>query len=324
VIELEILEFKPEVAGKVMNLLNRHFGSELVYNPFDEVSFKHTFLDSPHFRANLTFVATDEGKVIGFANGVFIEKSKVAYITMVIVDKVYCKQGIGSKLLEALENTLKACNPIRIDCSFFNPINLIWNVPNTNKHQHPNSPGVDVSSDAYQFFMKHHYQPMALQNSYYLDLAKYTLPQEIQDKIDILKEKGISFEYFDKDRHEFKDLFDKLGNELWREACTNAVYGKDPKPVLVPVYQNQAIGFTGPIYPQENGRGFFAGIGVHPDFRAEGVGKSLFFLLCKHEKELGAKYMTLFTGDSNPARRMYEAAGFKIVKSWQVMRKTEL
>ncbi len=31
--------------------------------------------------------------------------------------------------------------------------------------------------------------------------------------------------------------------------------------------------------------------------------------------------MTLFTGDNNPARNIYESAKFKIVKSGQVMRK---
>ena len=38
-------------------------------------------------------------------------------------------------------------------------------------------------------------------------------------------------------------------------------------------------------------------------------------------KEQGASFMSLYTGEDNPARNIYEAAGFKIVRSWADMRK---
>ena len=47
----------------------------------------------------------------------------------------------------------------------------------------------------------------------------------------------------------------------------------------------------------------------------------LFSELCFGLRELGAGYMTLFTGENNPARRIYETAGFIIVKSWANMKK---
>jgi len=72
---------------------------------------------------------------------------------------------------------------------------------------------------------------------------------------------------------------------------------------------------------QPSGRGFFLGIGIHSDYRGVGAGKALFAALCKGLKGIGASFMTLFTGEENPARNIYEAAGFKIVKSWVVMRK---
>jgi len=37
-------------------------------------------------------------------------------------------------------------------------------------------------------------------------------------------------------------------------------------------------------------------------------------------KDLGAEFMTLFTGETNPARNIYETAGFKIVKTWADMK----
>ena len=71
----------------------------------------------------------------------------------------------------------------------------------------------------------------------------------------------------------------------------------------------------------ESGRGFFAGIGVHSEYRKYGLGKSLFSTLCQSLKDIGAGYMTLFTGETNPARRIYASAGFKIVKTWSDMQK---
>ena len=39
-------------------------------------------------------------------------------------------------------------------------------------------------------------------------------------------------------------------------------------------------------------------------------------------KAMGASFMTLFTGENNPARNIYEAAGFTVVRTWADMRKT--
>lgn len=307
--------FQLNYLTQMIRLFNNHCENELVYEPWDELKFKMLFLNHP------TFVAINKGKVIGFSSGMYEEKTGVAFITMVFVDKEYRNKGIGTKLLQHLENSLKKEKIKRIDCSFFNPIHLAWNVPNTNKHQHNNAPGVEYPSNAFNLFKHNNYVPIAKENSYYLDIVKYSIPPKIKEKIKVLNERGISFEFFDKQNHHFLNLFDKLGNSQWKEEITKAVFGENPKPVLVPVYNNQAIGFAGPIYPQENLRGYFAGIGIHPDFREIGIGKSLFFLLCQKEKEFGAEYMTLFTGEKNPARRMYEAAGFKLVHSWYVMRK---
>ncbi|TVR54608.1 MAG: GNAT family N-acetyltransferase, partial [Spirochaetaceae bacterium] len=42
---------------------------------------------------------------------------------------------------------------------------------------------------------------------------------------------------------------------------------------------------------------------------------------CMGLKQIGAEFMSLFTGEANPARNIYEAAGFKIVRTWANMRK---
>ena len=81
------------------------------------------------------------------------------------------------------------------------------------------------------------------------------------------------------------------------------------------------IGFSGPLKVQKSMRGYFTGIGIHSEYRGYGAGSVLFSALCKHLKDLGAHYMTLFTGENNPARHIYEREGFQIVRSWADMRK---
>lgn len=322
---MNIRVFQNSDVNNVVTLFNKHCQNELVYKPWTNESFKNKFLDNKHFSYESTFVAIKDDNIIGFANGlskkIFLpnenKENSPGYITMIIVDRENRRKGLGSKLLELVENSLKAQNKLRFDCIFFNPINLEWFIPNTNNHEHPNAPGVEYPSFAYEFFFKHNYKPVAKENSYHLNLHDFIVPEDIKKRLKNLEEKDIKIEFYDKNRHYgYEELFDKLGNEGWRNEIMNT-----KRDVLVPTYENKVIGFTGPLYVETSKRGYFAGIGVHPDYRAYGVGKALFFMLCSNLKNEGAEYMTLFTGEDNPARRMYEAAGFKIVKSWYVMRK---
>ena len=52
-----------------------------------------------------------------------------------------------------------------------------------------------------------------------------------------------------------------------------------------------------------------------------GIGTTIFFMLMRSFKDVGAKFSTLFTGETNPAKKIYDRAGFQVVKTWAVMRK---
>jgi ribosomal protein S18 acetylase RimI-like enzyme len=327
----QIRLFRRSDIEAIVRLFNQACEHELAYKPWSEDYFIEKFINNPHFSDELTLVATDEAdQIIGFIHGlvkkVFLPNEdptkSPGFITMVLVEASHRRNGIARELLKQIEEKLYSLGKKRIDCSFFNPLNLEWIVPNTTHHLHPNAPGVMVPSSGYEFFLKQGYKAVAKQNSYYINLTEFNLPDTIKAKLEELKRQDIVIEFFDQKKHSgFEELFDLLGNEGWRHEIMNAAYGDNPRPVLIPSYKGKIIGFTGPLGVQESGRGYFAGIGIHPEFRSYGAGKSLFFMLCEELKTLGAHYMTLFTGEENPARRMYEAAGFEIVKSWQVMRK---
>jgi len=300
---------------------------KLVYKPLTDAEFSAGFLHTlPQTRRFALLLEKDEGKAAGLAGGVYMPKTGKAYITFVAVEPSLRRKGWGTRLLHELEGILRSQpegEPERIDIVFFNPTNFTWIVPGTASHDHPNSPGVDVATSGYLFFKNSGYRDFAIQNSYYLPLDQYEYPQELAQRMDELAQRGIEITYYDAGKHHgLADLMDALNNEDWRQKVLENVHRPDGgDPLLVVVHEGRVVGFTGPLAVQESGRGYFAGIGVHPDCRGLGAGKTLFAALCRGLKQQGAGYMTLFTGENNPARNIYEAAGFKIVKVWADMRK---
>ena len=291
---------------------------KLLYKP--SVSVK--FVEKVPNITSTNLVTIENGKIVGFANAAYKAESSVGYITFILVAKNKQRQGVGSKLFEALQTNLLTQGAIKLEISFFNPLNLEWLVPHTTSHDHPNAPGVDISAAAYQFFQKRGFIDVALQNVYYQNLQTFQYTEDVKNRLKKLNDDGYEIVYFDLEIHTgLNELFDDFGNELWRETIMNNVNSENPLPVLVVSKNNEIFGFTGPLDVTSSGRGYFAGIGIHSLHRGNGAGKVLFSLLCEGLKSEGAAFMTLFTGETNPARKIYEAVGFEIVKSFMVMRK---
>ncbi len=309
---------------EVVNLWNteREKG-RFIHKDLKEEEFINKFIKEDGLK-KVSLVYKVDDKIVGFGNGCCKENTDTAYLTFVLVDSEYTRKGIGKSIVNALEGELKKNNELKkIDLIFFNPINLEWIVPNTVYHDHPNAPGVDVSSEAYIFFKNMGYRDIVNQNSYYRKLEDFEYTDKIKNKLEELKNNDIEIVYYDKDKHYgFDELFEDLDNPLWKEIITenlNRESGIDP--VLIVEHKGKVCGFTGPLTVQDSKRGSFCGIGIHSEYRKHGAGKVLFSALCKGLKDQGAEYMTLFTGENNPARNIYESANFKIVRTWADMRK---
>ena len=131
---------------------------------------------------------------------------------------------------------------------------------------------------------------------------------------------GYHVERYDPDRHVgLEEMVAALDNTMWSEEIPAA--GKSGMDLLVGLKGNVCAGFTGPVYPEKTGRGYFAGLGVAPQFEGHGLGTLLFYRLLEREKQAGAKYMSLFTGEDNHARFIYLNAGFRVVRTFGVMLK---
>ncbi len=317
--------FSESDARTAAALFNRYAEAEFVHKKLSEADFIAQFVTSDERVTKINLAAkADNGVLLGFANGCVKKGADIGYITFVLVEKEYRRQGIARQLLAELEKALAETAAItKYQIIFFNPIALTWVVPGTPGHDHPNAPGIDVASGAYIFFKNNGYLDSVFQNSFYLPLQNFTIKPEVQARIDALPQHELSICFYDPKKHfGMKELFDDLGSEDWKEIVMGNIAREDGgDPVIIAEHNGKAVGFTGPIHVQESGRGYFAGIGVHSEYRKYGLGKALFSTLCKSLKDIGAGYMTLFTGETNPARYIYQSAGFKIVKTWSDMEK---
>ena len=264
-------------------------------------------------------------EIIGYGNAVFKDKNETTpgFITCVVIKKQYQRKGYGSLLLKALELFLKENNKKYIRQLFLNPISLEWIIPNTNNHDHPNAPAVEYNSPFYLFLLANGYNINGQQqDAFYLNITNYEIPDKIKEINNKNERNGYYITFYEEDKHHgFKELFEALNNPLWYEAVKNNLKKDNPNKMLVVVKNNKILGWTGPLFTTNSKRGYFAGIGIHPNIQGLGIGSSLFSELIYQSKINGSEFMSLFTGSENPARKIYLKAGFKIVKSFAVLRK---
>ena len=319
------------LAAQALALWNRLAGGvEMPHKKLDAAQFDALFLADANGVTRVAFAAVEAGRMIGFAAGNRKGGAQTAYLTFVVVDPAERRRGVGTMLARAVESKLLELAaadgaPLEfLDARFLNPSALEWVVPGTDGHDHPNAPGVDMASPGHLFMKNIGFRTIDTVNSYHRNLADFEYSPSIREAIDRLESEGLRITVFKPGYHEgMEALIDDLGSEAWRETLlTNAAKPGGGLPVLIVEDGTRMCGFAGPMDVQPSGRGYFNGIGMHSAYRSRGAGKALFSGLCMNLKERGARFMTLFTGETNPARNIYESAGFRIVKSWACMRKT--
>ncbi|MEC0242894.1 GNAT family N-acetyltransferase [Paenibacillus dokdonensis] len=294
------------------------------YKELTEQSFQQIFVSSPYFDQKNTFVLLEEEQVTGFACGCTgddLPLGQVAgYITCIVLADGSQTDDNYKLLLSALEARFRELGKKQSDVLFFNPMMLPWYIPNTPQHEHNNAPGVPVDSRLYSFLQNEEYAERAKECAMYLNLEQFSMPEEIRGKEDKAAAGGYKVELFDASKHQgVAEMLQGLNNPLWEKEigrCTS-----EGVPVVIAAHGNQVVGFAGPVIRQENGRGYFAGIGVHTEHEGHGLGTILFFKLCEAFKTIGTDYMSLYTGSSNPAIRIYEKAGFQTVRQFSIMRR---
>ncbi len=292
---------------------------------FDE--FKNHLFANPYFKKEGTFVAIEGEEIVGFISGNIRDidlanPNASGYINTIIVKKAYRNKGIGSKLLQLVEDYIKAQGKTSCRFVFLSQINWPWYIPHTNKHEHPGMPAVRINSAFYLFLYHHGYFVNSIHEGFHLGLENYQLPEKVVTKMAENAKLGLNVEVYDPNKHSgIEEFCEAIDNPGFANAIKSNLAKDHPYPFLVATRNNKVVGWTGAMYKEATGRGHLDGICVAPNERGEGLGKALFCYLCDYLKKHGATYMTFFTGLDNKARYIYMFAGFKVVQSFADMKK---
>lgn len=285
--------------------------------------FTNIFLNNKYFSIQHAFVLEEDGG-LGFICGCTGDDlpagNERGYFTCLVLDEQVDTLENTRLLLSYLENSFQAAGKTVSDVLFFNPIHLPWYIPGTKGHQHNNAPGIAVDTKLYSRIIKCGYIERGRESAMYIDLSTFSIPDRIKEKQSALNNSGMYISLYDSSRcFGLSEMLNNLGNPLWISEIEESA--RKNIPFLVAEVGGQVVGFAGPIYPEKTGRGYFTGIGVTPAWEGKGLGSQLFYYLCEHEKITGARYMSLYTGENNPAKRIYEGAGFITVRSFAILRK---
>ncbi len=299
-------------------------GVKLGFASQNEGNFSRLLLSHPNFSPDYTFVLEEKGKVQGFINGctgLDIPKGDIrGYVSCLILAEQADNESNTHLLLAALEEAFRNAGRTYSAVTFFNPIRLPWVIPGTPGHQHNNAPGIALDIPLHDRMLQFGYKESTRECAMYLNLADFQMPDWVEEKAKKMAAEGYHVERYDASCHlGLETMVDALGNPMWSAEIPAA--GIANMDLLVGLKDNTCAGFTGPVYPEKTGRGYFAGLGVAPQFEGHGLGTLLFYRLLEREKQVGSQYMSLFTGEENRARFIYLGAGFRIVRTFGVLLK---
>lgn len=277
----------------------------------------------PYFSPDCAFVLEEDGAAAGFICGCVGEDlpqgDRRGYFTCLLLAEAYETDQNAAALLSALEDAFRRAGKVQAAMTFFNPMRLPWLIPGTPGHQHNNCPGVAEDLPLHRWMTNSGWQVHATECAMYLDLAGFATPDWVKGKEADAAAAGYTVAWYRPGVHRnLAGMVHSLGNPMWDAEIPAAA---EERNMLVALRGDEVVGFTGPVYPEPTGRGYFAGIAVARAHEGHGLGTLLFYRLCQAEKEAGSGYMSLFTGSDNHAQRIYLGAGFRVCRKFSVVTK---
>lgn len=269
-----ILNYTDEHFQQVLNLLNQshHF------DRFTESLLHEKLYHDPDWNPELTWVALEDDKVVGFLQGVtrFIRGIKYGYIKLIGVIPEYHRKGIATQLFKKLEKQF-----IERQVSNFR----IYDVP-LNYFM----PGVDPRyTPAVCFAQKMGFTHTSDAINMQVDLQQSDWG--VSDKIEKLKADNIEISRAaETDKTE---LFEFISEEwaLWQNELEIA-YQSNPVSLFIARLNGRIRAFS--AYNGNNvGAGWFGPMGTHPDLRGKGMGSILLYLCLADMKKEGHQSGTI-------------------------------
>ena len=317
---------------------------EVLYLPMTQASFHRKFVDGPSCLPENLLVAEAENRVVGFLHGVApgaasSARPDAAYLTVILVSPACRGKGVGRALLRVFGESMARRGANTLMISGTNPVSLDWRIPGTPGHDHNNMPGADVSCAGYPFLLRCGFTVCAREVALYGDLSAWVPSPDAAAKRERLRAEGIETGPYDPSlEYDFDQMCTNVGSEYWRDVLRTEIAAwkagqpnadprfwadglppRGPRMLLTAIHKDRIVGFTGPVDRQQSGRGWFTGICTDPAYERRGVATVLFDLLLQAFVREGASFCSLFTGWESHARKIYEKAGLRPVRRFDLL-----
>lgn len=310
---MEIRNYSQKEEQQVVDLWNRTCD----FDSIDVWKFRRQAILDENFDVNLSWIAKEEEKIIGFIYGTkrkfpYLERGlepERGWINVLFVDKEYQNRGIGTLLLKKCEQALQEARCQNITLGAYSP-NYFF-------------PGVDVVHylPAVKFFEKHGY---VLQDKHYSmgrNLHGYRIPQSTLEKKELAEQKGYVFLTFS---YEYAlELLKFLGEEFgggWKRNALNAMQKGIAEDVILLIQnaQKRICGFCMRAIDGNPMR--FGPIGISKEERNAGLGGILLDMQCYEMCKKGI-YRMFFVTTDEAGRRYYERHGLEVFRTFAAYRK---
>jgi mycothiol synthase len=307
-----IAPYSPNDLDGVLRVLAR----SMTVDPISKGKFVRQVLLDPNFRDAGAPVAKIGDRVVGFCLSIARQvphenapsDADRGYITLFGVEPQHQRRGIGSQLLAAAEQYLRAQNRSLCMISPYSPGYFIC--------------GVDVNNYAsgLSFFAKRGYgevyRPIAME----APLWDFSVPAWVREKQTKLESEGVTIEQY---RPELTvPLLEFAANEFmgdWvrfvRETMGRIMLGDSPTRIYVAHENGRVIGFS----HHEAER--FGPIGVAASQRGRGLGHVLMYATLEAQRLAGLRVAWFLWSDDKTAQRLYHVAGFKEVRRFALLKK---
>lgn len=316
---MNIRNLKPQDLHDVISLWNESLNAGKAQSAWYAQDYRlddkkmRRILEDPNFDCKEAFVAMTGGRIAGFGRGVVKKAASYegeplgtlpGYLEALAVKPSCRHRGIGSRLLEQVEATVKAAGKrtIQVSC-FSSAIAGISVLPQTPE---------------YRFLVKRHFKPDQVELRLTLSFENFALGDEVKKTRKRLNGEGIDIRYYEAhDRERFAACM--LDHEdfhgWWHRTYKPNLSSARPLPVLIAVdtSNDRVVGFVGFVHVTENGQAAFSP-GVDPRYRRRGIGGVLVNLWADEVQKRGARESMISTGQDNaPAQRIYFDMGYKVV-----------
>lgn len=309
---LQITPFEGDLLDEVVLLLQQTLSAD----PISRSLFVRKVLIDPNFEPHGAPVALVDGKVVGFglsiARRLPLEDAPPdadrGYITLLAVHPQHQRRGIGTALLQAMEEYLRKQERRLVLVSPYAPNYFI--------------PGVDVNAYAggLRFFLKHGYQEVYRPISMDCNLLNLRVQEWVQHCDQELLHEGVVVEHYRP--HLIPALFRFLRAEFpgdWqryaRDAIARIEQDDTPTRLWIAHEHNEVIGFS--LFEGER----FGPIGVAQSQRGRGIGQVLMYRTLQSMRLQGLHTAFFMWSDDRTAERLYHAAGFTETRRFALLRK---